>query len=59
MAAEDIVTTYTNYAGAEVVNDCPECDQSHFLTDLVLNADGDGEYKCGDETIHIHSVGGG
>ncbi len=52
------VDTYTNYLGAEVVNDCPECDQSHFLTDVVLDEGGNGSYVCGDEVVEIHSTGG-
>ncbi len=52
--SETVVDTYTNYLGAEVVSDCPECEHSHFLTDVILDEQGNGEYICGDEVVEIH-----
>ena len=50
----DVVFTYTNYLGAEVVNDCPECRQSHFFKDFEFDEYGNAEYECNGEIILIH-----
>ena len=54
----ETVETYQNYLGAEVVNDCPVCDTSHFLVGVEMDEDGNGEYVCGEEVVQIHDAEG-
>lgn len=55
------VEVYQNYLGALVVNDCPVCDQSHFLTEGKMSfepSDEGGTYICHDEEVEVVNTGG-
>lgn len=57
MSDTTVVEVYENYLGALVVNDCPVCDNSHFIQPTDENftpSETGGEYVCNDEDIEVH-----